>query len=232
MKTPLKFVLMSLLLAGVLLSGCSYPGGAGEFVKTRQYGNRMSVRIDQDATQKLLAFNFAPRDEKFARSLSAGDLKLAKKYVTLGNVNKPISGVNPLGLAAGSGSAEMVDMLLENGANPKAISRDRYSAAGIAASRGYLTLARQLVSKGAGTAQDVEKGSHLFAANQARIKKQNQQAMAFGLKIIGLMLSNPSGGSGASSGTCRSCGSGLSGYSSSSHPGTCSRCISFLIRSN
>ncbi len=217
-----KLLIVPLSFAALSLTSCSYPGGPGQFVKTKQYGSRTSIRIDQDATKKLLEFNLSPRDVKFARCVAAGDTALAQKYLTATNVNKPIDGLPPLSVAARFGNAEMANMLLASGANPKAKSANGDSAAGIAARSGYKALANKLVSNGAGTSQDVTSGSRYYASNQRRIEEGNKRAMAFALDLIGAMMSRGNGG-GSGSGRCPSCND--SGYVAHSYlPGATQIC--------
>jgi len=221
----MKFVRISLCVAvsalALSFNGCSYPGGMNDFVKVKSYGSRVSIKVDDDATKKLLEFTMAPRDEKFARSVVAADTALAGKYATPGNVNKPIKGVPPLGVAAAMGNEAMVTMLLSKGANPKAKSFNEISPAGYAAQFGHLRLAKSLVGAGAGTNADVQKGSRVYAVNEERRRQRNVAAskMAFEFARLFIRAVGDSGGS-SSSGSCKYCGGGLGSNSQNgAHPG-------------
>lgn len=182
-----------------LLSSCSYPGGAPQVMKTRGYGSRSQVYVDEKALSKVMDFTFASKDEKFRRCVMENDTALAAKYATPANVNAPIQGAPPLFYAAAHGNLTMVNMLVSKGANVHARAPRGESPAYVAAAMGHPNTAQELVAMGAGTSKDVSSGRSLYAANREKQRRQNQAAMGAAIGLLGVMMSSSFSGGGGSS---------------------------------
>ncbi|MCL2325760.1 MAG: ankyrin repeat domain-containing protein [Proteobacteria bacterium] len=91
--------------------------------------------------------------EEVVTAAWGGNLKIVKRYVQQGgDPNRPIRNYSKPSLlivAAGSGHAEMVRFLLENGADVKAADELGKTALHGAADQGYLDIVKMLVEKGA-----------------------------------------------------------------------------------
>lgn len=181
MKITGKLILTTGLLA---IGGCAYPGGSGQFVKTYGTGPYRTVRFDDDMSAKLLTFNLAPRDEKFAQSVKAGDVALAAKYVSPSNVNKFINNAPPIAYAAATGNGAMVEMLVANGSRLTFRQGRENALPTLAAAFGHTTLANKLVRMGAGSNADVAYGMEVYAKSQARNRHNQQMAEAGRAKLF------------------------------------------------
>ncbi|XP_012671049.1 DNA-binding protein RFXANK [Clupea harengus] len=105
----------------------------------RQRGNEATVRpatLDSLSVHQLAAQGDIPQ-------LTA---HLSKESALLNSTDK--RGYTPLMWAAAFGEIDMVKFLLEKGADPKVLARERESALTLASSRGYADIVTLLLKKG------------------------------------------------------------------------------------
>jgi len=113
----------------------------------------------------------AQSNDDLVKSISQGDLGGVKRALKNGaNVNLKIKDVTPLMMAAGKGSKEIIDILIENKADPSQKGEHGKTAFTVAVRRGKHAAAKTLLEKGSDINTKDDKGvtSLMWAAYEER----------------------------------------------------------------
>ena len=134
----------------------------------------------------------------------------------------PINGIPPIYYAASHGNPRIINLLHNNGASLHTRGPDGRSLAFAAAANGHTAVARELVSHGAGSGNDLAAGT---AAHQQKVTAAKAQAKMIAAALAWFAGGGRSSGGGSSEERCVSCGA--SGPLSS---GRCSSCYGAAVR--
>lgn len=101
----------------------------------------------------------AQSNDDLVKSISQGDLGGVKRALKNGaNANLKIKDITPLMMAAGKGSKEIIDILIENKADPSQKGEHGKTAFTVAVRRGKLAAAKALLEKGSDINAKDDKG--------------------------------------------------------------------------
>lgn len=134
----------------------------------------------------------------------------------------PINGIPPIYYAASHGNPRIINLLHNNGASLQSRGPEGHSLAFAAAANGHTTVARELLSHGAGSGSDLSAGA---AAHQQRVAAAKAQAQMLAAAFAWLFGGGGSSGGGSTEETCITCrapGPLLDGR--------CSRCYGMAVQ--